>query len=92
MVSFTHYIAHCLCLGDPPALAFATWKFNIVGNLRDSKGASLALDRQGLNFVSSVRRAVSSHSTQHPQEIPLAQFSLYVHTGGLKPYSFYFIA
>ena len=27
----------------------------------------------------------------HPQEVLLAQFSLYVHKGGLKPYSFHFI-
>ena len=25
----------------------------------------------------------------HPQEVPLAQFSLYVHKGGLKPDSFH---
>ena len=28
-------------------------------------------------------RAVSSHSSHHPHEVILAQFSLYVHTGGL---------
>ena len=31
---------------------------------------------------------VSSH---HPQEVLLAQFSLYVHKGGLKPDSFHFM-
>ena len=39
-------------------------------------------------FKSCVWRAVSSH---HPQEIILAQFSLYVHKGGPKPDSFHFI-
>ena len=29
-------------------------------------------------------RAVSSHSPHHPHEVILAQFSLYVHTGGLR--------
>ena len=39
-----------------------------------------ASDLQGLNFESCVWRAVSSH---HPQEVLLAQFSLYVHKSGL---------
>ena len=38
-----------------------------------------------------VWRAVSSHSSHHPQEVLLAQFSLYVHKSGLKPDSFHFI-
>ena len=33
---------------------------------------------------------MSSQSSHHPQEVLLAQFSLYVHKGGLKPDSFYF--
>ena len=49
-----------------------------------------ASDRQGPNFESFVWRAVSSHSSQHPQEVLLVQFSLYVHKGGLKPDSFNF--
>ena len=32
---------------------------------------------------------MSSHSFHHPQEVLLAQFSLYVHKGGLKPHSFH---
>ena len=47
-------------------------------------------DRQGSNFESCVRRTVSSQSSHHPQEVLLAQFSLYVHKGGLKPDSFHF--
>ena len=35
---------------------------------------------------------MSSHSFHHPQEILLAQFSLHVHKGGLKPDSFHFFA
>ena len=34
-------------------------------------------------------RPQSSLSSHHPQEALLAQFSLYVHKGGLKPYSFH---
>ena len=49
-----------------------------------------ASDRQGSNFESCVWREVSSHSSQHPQEVLLAQFSLFVHKGGLKPLSFHF--
>ena len=32
---------------------------------------------------------MSSQSSHHPQEVLLAQFSLYVHKGGLKPDSFH---
>ena len=35
-------------------------------------------------------RTVSSHSSHHPQEVLLAQFSLYVHKGGLKPDSLHY--
>ena len=48
-------------------------------------------DRQGSNFESCVWRTVSSHSSHHPQEVLLTQFSLHVHKGGLKPDSFHFI-
>ena len=48
-------------------------------------------DRQGSNFASCVWKTVSSQSSHHPQEVLLAQFSLYVHKGGLKPDSFHFI-
>ena len=66
-------------------------KLSIVGSLRDREVACSASDLQGLNFESCVWRAVSSHSSHHPQEVLLAQFSLYVHKNGLKPDSFYFI-
>ena len=65
-------------------------KVSIVGSLRDREVAFSASDRQGLNFESCVWRTVSSQSSHHPQEVLLAQFSLYVHKGGLKPYSFHF--
>ena len=64
---------------------------NIVGSLRDREVACSASDRQGSNFESCVWRTVSSQSSHHPQEVLLAQFSLYVHKGGLKPDSFHFI-
>ena len=66
-------------------------KVSIVGSLRDREVACSASDRQGSNFESCVWRRVSSQSSHHPQEVLLAQFSLYVHKGGLKPDSFHFI-
>ena len=65
-------------------------KSSIVGSLRDREVACSASDRQGPNFESCVWRTVSSQSSHHPQEVLLAQFSLYVHKGGLKPDSFHF--
>ena len=63
---------------------FGQWRFNIVESLPE------ASDRQGSNCKSSVWRTVSFHSSHHSQEVLLAQFSLYLHKGGLKPYSFHF--
>ena len=66
-------------------------KVSIVGSLRNREVACSASDRQGSNFEFCVWRTVSSQSSHHPQEVLLAQFSLYVHKGGLKPDSFHFI-
>ena len=66
-------------------------KVSIVGSLRDREVVCSASDRQGSNFESCVWKTVSSQSSHHPQEVLLAQFSLYVHKGGLKPDSFHFI-
>ena len=63
-------------------------KVSIVGSLRDREVACSASDHQDSNFESFVWRTVSSQSSHHPQEVLLAQFSLYVHKGGLKPDSF----
>ena len=60
-------------------------KLSIVGSLV----VCSASDLQGLNFSFCVRRAVSSHSSHHPQKVLLAKFSLYVHKRGLKPDSFF---
>ena len=65
-------------------------KVSIVGSLRDREVACSASDRQGSNFESCVWRTVSSQSSHHPQEVLLAQLSLYVHKGGLKPDSFFY--
>ena len=65
-------------------------KVSIAGSLRVREVACSASDRQGSNFKSCVWRTVSSQSSHHPQEVLLAQFSLYVHKGGLKPDSFHF--
>ena len=66
-------------------------KVSIVGSLRDREVACSASDRQGSNFESCVWRTVSSHSSHHPQEVLLAQFSLYVHKGSLKTDSFHLL-
>ena len=68
----------------------STCEINIVGSLRDREAACSASDRQGSDFESCVWKTVSSQSSYHPQEVFLAQFSLYVHKGGLKPDSFHF--
>ena len=65
-------------------------KLSIVGSLRDREVACSASDRQGPNFESCFWRTVSSHLSQHPQEVLLAQFSLYVHKNGIKPDSLHF--
>ena len=65
-------------------------KVSIAGSLREREVACSASDRQGPNFESCVWRTVSSQSSHHPQEVRLAQFSLYVYKGGLKPDSFHF--
>ena len=67
-------------------------KLSIVGSLRDREVACSASDLQGSNFESCVLRTVPSHSSHHSQEVILAQFSLCVHKGGLKPDSFHFIS
>ena len=66
-------------------------KVSIVGSLRDREVACSASDRQGSNFASCVWRTVSPQSSHYPQKVLLAQFSLYVHKGGLKPDSLHFI-
>ena len=67
-------------------------RVSIVVSLRDREVACSASDRQGSNFESCVWRTVSSQPSHHPQEVLLAQFSLYVHKGGLKPDSFHFVS
>ena len=64
-------------------------KLSIMGSLRDREVACSASDRQVSDFETCVWRAVSSHKSHHPQEVLLAQFSLYVHKGGLNPDSFH---
>ena len=66
-------------------------KVSIVGSLREREVACSDSDHRGSKFESCVWRTVSSQSSHHPQEVLLAQFSLYVHKGGLKPDSFHFI-
>ena len=63
-------------------------KVSIVGSLRDREVACSASDRRA-RISNPVSGGVSSQSSHHPQEVFLAQFSLYVHKGGLKPDSFH---
>ena len=66
--------------------------FNIVGVLRDREVACSTSPRTSrVEFEYCVWRAVSFHSSLHPQEVLLAKFSLYVHKGGLKPHIFHLI-
>ena len=58
---------------------------SIVGSHRDGEVAFSASDRQGSNFESCVWRTVSSQSSHHPQEVLLAQFSLYVPIASMVP-------
>ena len=62
----------------------------IEGSLSDREVACSASNLQGFNFESCVWRAVSSHSSHHPQEVLLVQVSLYVHESSLKPDSLHF--
>ena len=71
--------------GSPPGFKEAKMiiphplvKLSIVGSLCDREVVCSASDFQTLNFESCVWRAVSSHSSHHPREVLLAQFSLYV--------------
>ena len=73
-------------------LPYPRVKVSIVGSLRDREVACSASDRQDSNFESCVWKTVSSQSSHHPQEVLLAQFSLSVHKGGLKPGSFHYIS
>ena len=66
-------------------------KLSIVLSLRDREVACSTSDHQSPNFESCIWRTVSSHLSHHPQEVLLAQLSLYVHKGGLNTDSFYFI-
>ena len=80
--------------GGPRVVVFLSHslvKLSKVGNFRDREIVCSASDLQGLNFEFCVWRAVSSHSSHHPQEVLLAQFSLYVYKSGLKPDSFHFM-
>ena len=53
-------------------------------------GAVVIPDFNFSNFEYCVWRALSLHSSHHPQKVLLAQFSLYVHKGGIKHHSFHF--
>ena len=60
-----------------------------LGGLKKKKMrcSVLGLRPPGLEFC--VWRAVSFHSSHHPQDVLLAKFSLYVHKGSLNPDSFH---
>ena len=74
---------------SPRVSALFLLTLSIVGSLRDRKVACSVSGLQGLNFESCARRTVSSHSSHHPLQFLLAQYSLYVHKSGPRPDSFY---
>ena len=53
-----------------------SYQENINLNISSKMDPWLASDRQGSTFESCVWKAVSSHSSHHPQEVLLAQLSL----------------
>ena len=63
---------------------------NIMGSLCDQEVACSTSNRQGSNFESCVWKAMSSHSSNHPQEVLMTRFSLYEDKGGINP--IYFIS
>ena len=82
---------HARVRGSVPGLGCLKETKNVSSpSTRDREVACSASDRQGSNFESCVWRTVSSQSSHHPQDVLLAQFSFYVHKGGLKPDSFHF--
>ena len=80
---------HASVRGSVPGLGGLKETKMFLPHPRDREVACSASDRQDSNFESCVWRKVSSQSSHHPQEVLLAQFSLYVHKGGLKPDSFH---
>ena len=90
-------------MGGGPRVVVSTAAFHAIvrgsvpglGGLKETK-MFLHHPRVKVSIVESLRescvwRTVSSQSSHHPQEVLLAQFSLYVHKGGLKPDSFHFL-
>ena len=75
--------------GTGVVVSTAAFHARVQGSVPDLGGLK---DRQGSNFESCVWRTVSNNSSHHPQKVLLAQFSLYLHKGGLKPDLFHFIS
>ena len=89
---FIDYLAAILivCKRNNNVSSPSTCESQYCGEPPWPRGSVLGLRRQGSYFESWVWRTVSFQSSHHPQEVLLAQFSLYVHKGGLKPDSFHF--
>ena len=86
-------VVKAACLENQRSLVrTALWpsllKCNIIGSLRDQDVAFSTSDHKSSNFESCVGMAVSSYSCQHPEEVLLSQFSLYVHTSVLNQIHF----
>ena len=89
-VTETEEMSRRLCQYKNVHSVLSTLILWVQGSLRVREITCSASDLQCLNFESSVWRAVSSHSSHHPQEVLLVQFSLNVHKSGLRPDSFHF--
>ena len=86
-ITFSCWHKKYLKAGGGPRVVVSTAAFHararivsIVGNLRDREVACSVSDLQGSNFESCVWRTVSYQSSHHPEEVLLAQFSLYMCT------------
>ena len=66
-------------------------KIQYSGEPQWPRGSVLGLRPPGLKFRIMCLEG-SVNLIHHPQEVLLAQFSLYVHKGGLKSHSFHFFA
>ena len=90
-VFFVFFVLFFVVVHVSPKKSIEGWVGVFWLCLRDREVACSTSDLQDSIFESCVWRTVPSHSSHHPQEVLLAQFSLYVHKSGLKPDLFHLI-
>ena len=85
-LSITH---HAL---SPPPSHYHLYIIHLINWLQRFYRITMSLKRPFVPKSDVKQRfTTTTQSTHHPQEVPLAQFSLYVHKGGLKPDSFHLL-